>query len=119
MSNETMADRLLMLRTEKGMTRMEVFKLTGISEQLLYKYETGRIVNIPIEKVELLATLYSSTPEYILGWGEEDERDREVTQIVEQLHKDKDLRLLLSKGRKLSKNDLNEVIRIINLINRE
>lgn len=60
------------LREGVGMSQTEAAEHVGISKQLLYKYEKNNITNIPSNVVEKLATLYNTSPSYIMGWSPED-----------------------------------------------
>lgn len=71
-------ERLKRLRINKGYTLEHAGKRVGISKQTLYKYENSIITNIPSDKIELLAGLYDSTPQYIMGWGKEPETKTEA-----------------------------------------
>ena len=36
----------------------------------MYKYENGIVTNIPMDKIETMAKLFSVTPAYLMGWTE-------------------------------------------------
>ena len=65
----SIGERLKALRLKAGLTQEEVGQHVHISKQTLYKYENGIVTNIPADKIELLATIYSVTPAYIMGWA--------------------------------------------------
>lgn len=65
----SIGERLKALRLKSGLTQEEVGRHAHISKQTLYKYENGIVTNIPADKIELLATIYSVTPAYIMGWA--------------------------------------------------
>ena len=71
----TKGDRLRALRENAGLTLEEVAERLSITRQAIYKYEKNIVTNIPSDKIEALAKLYDSTPEYIMGW----EADTEAT----------------------------------------
>ena len=60
--------RLKYLRESVGLGQTEAANRVGISKQTLYKYEKDIITNIPSDIIEGLASLYESTPSYIMGW---------------------------------------------------
>ncbi|WP_276789835.1 LexA family protein [Veillonella magna] len=62
------ANRLRFLRIEKKLSLQEVADFIKVSKVTLSRYETLDIVNIPSDKIELLAKKYSVTPAYIMGW---------------------------------------------------
>lgn len=61
-------DRIRQLREEKGITQEELGKLLSTTRQTISKYEKGVVTNIPSDRVEALARILDTTPEYILGW---------------------------------------------------
>lgn len=76
------------------MTQVALADKIGEKKQTLYKYETNIVTNIPIEKIELIASALCTTPAYIMGWNEntpalteKDERDiaRDVERIMGNL----------------------------------
>ena len=66
----TKGERIKRLREEKKLTQEEMAKLLKTTKQTISKYEKGVITNIPSDRVEAIAKLLNSTPEYILGWNE-------------------------------------------------
>lgn len=77
MSN-TIGDRLKQLREERGLTQTEVASKIGVTKQSLYKYENGIIENIPVDKIEALATYYDVSPSLIMGWSENLRKARNI-----------------------------------------
>lgn len=63
-----MGARIKVLRTELGMTQTQLAEKINSTKQTIYKYETGVITNIPLDKVKLIATALDTTPEYLAGW---------------------------------------------------
>ena len=53
------------------MTLDDVAKYLGINRQAVYKYEQGIVTNIPLDKIEKMAVLFGTTPDYIAGWSED------------------------------------------------
>ena len=63
--------RIKELREAKNLTQEELAKLLNTKRQTISKYEKGIVTNIPSDRIEELAKILDSTPEYILGWEEE------------------------------------------------
>lgn len=64
-------DRIRELRIQHDMTLDDVAKYLGINRQAVYKYEQGIVTNIPLDKIEKMAVLFDTTPDYIAGWSDE------------------------------------------------
>lgn len=73
---DTIGDKLKKLRIDKDYTQEYVGNLVGISKQTLYKYENGIVTNIPSDKIEALAKVFGVTPEYLMGWGNQQEKEQ-------------------------------------------
>lgn len=65
------------LRTEQGMTLEELGKRVGVGKSTVRKWENGLIGNMRRDKVVKVAEALSTTPAYLLGW--EDKEDKNVT----------------------------------------
>lgn len=66
-----LSNKLKELRKAKKMTLEELAEKIGTSRQTIHRYETGKIANIPPEKVEALASALDTTPSALMGWGED------------------------------------------------
>lgn len=62
------ANRLRNKRLEANLSLQEVANQIGVSKVTLSRYETLDIVNIPSDKIELLAKVYHTSPSYLMGW---------------------------------------------------
>ena len=65
-----LATRLRELRRERGLTLDALAEMVGTSKQTIQRYETGKISNIPPDKVESLANALGTTPAELMGWGD-------------------------------------------------
>lgn len=63
-------DNIRTLRIHRGLSQTELAEAIGESKQLLYKYESGVVSNIPIAKIEAIARVLNCTPESLVGWNE-------------------------------------------------
>ena len=64
----TKGDRIKNLRIAKGITQIEFAKRLDTTKQTISKYEKGIVTNIPSDRIEDMARILDTTPEYILGW---------------------------------------------------
>lgn len=70
MSKPVLAQRLRLLRREKGLTQMEIAQLINISNTTLSQYESNK--RMPgFEVLCQLADIYGSTTDYLLGITEQ------------------------------------------------
>ncbi len=64
----TIGDKIKALREGKNLTQEEVAVAVDTTPQNIYKYEKGIISNIPLAKIEKLASLFGVTPWELAGW---------------------------------------------------
>lgn len=81
----TKGERIKYLREAKGMTQDELAAKLGTIRQTIYKYEKNIVTNIPSDRVEALAKILETTPEYILGWDEKLKPTPSNTRIENQV----------------------------------
>lgn len=70
-------ERIRELRKLKGISQEEMAKLLKTTKQTISKYENGVVSNIPSDRIEAMAVLLDTTPEYILGWDKSPEEQAE------------------------------------------
>lgn len=58
-------------RIRNGLSQEDVAKAISSTKQAVYKYENGIVTNIPMDKIEVMAQLFSVTPSYLMGWDDE------------------------------------------------
>ncbi len=67
----TIGERIKALREASNMSQDELGKRCGTTKQTIYKYETGTITNIPLNRLEKIAQALGVTAAYIMGWSED------------------------------------------------
>lgn len=100
-------NRLKKLRHKNNLTLEELGQRTNISRQNLHKYEQGIILNIPKDKIEIIAKELNISPSYLYGW-ETNSKDinPEVLEIAKALTENKDLKNLFIQVKNSSKKDI-------------
>lgn len=94
---EGMAKRIKALRQEKGLTLEQVADVVGVGKSTVRKWETGMIANMRRDKIADLAKALGTTPAYLMGWKEDEEK------------KDSPTELQLSEGEKMLLDLFNRV----------
>lgn len=75
MSTKRLSDiavRIKEQRIKLGYSYNDLANLTGMSKSSLQRYETGGIANFPLDKLDVLSMALETTPDYLLGWGNDD-----------------------------------------------
>ena len=118
----TFGERVKERRIELGWTQEELAEKMGYkSKSSINKIELG-INDVTQSKIIKFAEVMNTSVEYLMGWdeavptnGQEPEYylDEEAREIVELMHKDPQYRTLFSASRKLSKEDLQIIMSMI------
>ena len=66
-------EKLKRLRTNLGLSQVEVAEKAKITKQTLYKYENNIVTNIPLDNIETLAKILGVSPGYIMGWEDHEQ----------------------------------------------
>lgn len=112
-------DRIKYLREAKNLTQEELAKLLNTKRQTIHKYEKGIVTNIPSDRIEALARILDTTPEYILGWEpmtqEEQKNSDTIADITNKLFTDKDFLSIVEIISKLDKDQRSRAKEILTL----
>ena len=123
----TIGDRIMALRTRRGMTQTELAEAVGETKQTIYKYEHGIVTNIPISKVEAIAKALRCPPSALTGWDEEsspetmseDEYDEELREVLEEMKNRPDLRMLFRLAKGAKAQDVRAAVKVIEALREE
>ena len=102
-------DRLRQLREQKGLTQEELARLLETKRQTISKYEKGIVTNIPSDRIEAMAHILDTTPEYILGW------DTEETPATDAGISEKQ-RMLIDFAKTVPDNQVDMILRVMRSI---
>ena len=107
--SEGMAQRIKQLRQDRGLTLEQVAEVVGVGKSTVRKWETGMIANMRRDKIADLAKALGTTPAYLLGWKEEeDKKDSPNDLPITEGEK-----MLLSLFRKIPESDQEMVLQMI------
>ena len=104
----TKGERIRNLRLAKDITQIELANRLNTTKQTISKYEKGIVTNIPSDRVEEMARILDTTPEYILGW--EVEEKEKSTVIDDGLSKD--LKELIDHLRTLPEDKIQMLLQV-------
>ena len=107
------SERLKKLRQDKNMTMDEVANLMSTTRQNIYKYEHGKIGNMPLSRIEDYARVFHVSPSYIMGWDEE--KQNSLIDMWDRLNDEGKNKLLdyaddLVQSKKYTERDLSKVV---------
>jgi len=109
----TKGDRIRKLRIEKKITQEEMASRLNTTKQTISKYEKGIVTNIPSDRIEAMAKLLGTTPEYILGWEKIQKNNNAIVGIVGRLRTDDEFLSLVETLNNLDKEKIAGVQQMI------
>lgn len=66
----SIGSRIKAARELKGLTQEELGTSCGTTKQTIFKYETGLVTNIPLDRLEKIADVLDVSPSYLMGWDD-------------------------------------------------
>ena len=114
----TKGQRIKYLRESKKMTQSELAERLKTTKQTISKYEKDIVTNIPSDRIEALATILNSTPEYILGWEKVQQKNDAITDIILRLRTDEDFMDIVENLNKLDKDQLSGIKHLLVAFNK-
>ena len=94
-------------REELGISQTDLAEAIGIKKQLLWKYESGTVKNIPLPRVEAIAKALHCTTAYITGWGE-----KETPTVVSGGQEENEETIILSNLSEIQRELIKDVIKL-------
>ena len=89
-------EKLKLEREKQGYTLNELSELTGLHRITLHDYETGKIKNIPSDKILLLSKIYKKDPNYFLL-----DNDKNIKSHNENIHNIENINAIMLVNKQL------------------
>lgn len=64
----TKGEKIKAAREAQKMTQEELGRICGTTKQSIFKYETGVVTNIPLDRLEKIAEALDISPAFLMGW---------------------------------------------------
>ena len=110
-----LGERIKESRLLKGMTQEELGAYLGVGKSTINKYEMGKI-KVPSDNIEIIAKALGVSPSYLMGWGEEDEKDEELSSLISSF--DEETKKFVLAFAKLSPEARKGVLTILDLVHK-
>lgn len=94
----TIGEKIKYLRISKNLTQQDLATITNTTKQTIWKYETGKVTNIPLDRITALAAALDTTEGELTGWEKKPDIKSErqaLISIIDTLSDD-EVHLLLS-----------------------
>jgi transcriptional regulator with XRE-family HTH domain len=109
----TKGQRIKELRERRQMTQEELAKKLNTTKQTISKYEKDIVTNIPSDRIEELSVVLNSTPEYIMGWEQVQQKNTKLTDLTARIRTDRDFASLVEGLSKLDTVQLASVKQVV------
>jgi transcriptional regulator with XRE-family HTH domain len=116
-----LSTRLKGLRATKQISQADLSNILGVTQQAVGKWERDKTTP-DYETLKKIASFFNVTTDYLLGNDTPSPSyydDPEVAEMANRLKDDPDMKILFDASKKLSKNDLQFVIDMVNRMKRE
>ena len=80
-------ERIKERRKQLNMSADELDEKLGVSRSTIFRYKKGDIDKVPVEYIDKLAKVLSTTPAYLMGWEENLETDTDFILILMKIFK--------------------------------
>ena len=74
-------DKIKLLREREKMSQADLGARLGVKRAAINKYKKGTVENIPFRNLEKIADIFNVTPQYLVGWADE-QKDMDLETIV-------------------------------------
>ena len=68
----TIGEKIKQLRIKNKLSQEALATALNTTKQAIYKYESGIVTNIPMDKITILAYILGTTPAFLMGWDEKE-----------------------------------------------
>lgn len=106
-------DRIKIRRKHLKMSADELGRRLGKDRSTIYRYEKGDIENMPLDILEPIAVALETTPQYLMGWEQEQKKNDTLSDIVIRMQTDD---VFLSAVKSLYKLDQKKLSSILTLL---
>lgn len=70
----TVGSRIKEAREAKGLTQEELGRAVKTTKQTIFKYESGIVTNIPLDRLEQIAAVLSVSAAFLMGWETKEDK---------------------------------------------
>lgn len=88
----TVGKRIKQRRKELRLSADELAEKLHRNRATIYRYENSNIERIPAEIIKPLAEILQVSPEYLMGWNEEDEKNG-IDKLIKDIEKDNNIKI--------------------------
>lgn len=91
----SIGERIKERRKALKMSVDELARRLGKNRATIYRYENGEIENLPLDVLEPIAKALNTTPAFLMGWQEEQQKNSALADIVLRARQDNEFMSVL------------------------
>ena len=103
-------------RKELGMSAEKLGELLGKNRATIFRYENGYIENLPLEIIEPIAKALRTTPQYLMGWEEEQQKNDFIAEAVLKMRSNSTFMTAVENLYKLDDDKLESINQMLNTL---
>ena len=109
----TIGDRIKVRRKQLRMSADELGRRLGKDRSTIYRYEKGDIENLPLDILEPIAVALDTTPQYLMGWEQEQKKNDTISDVVIRMQTDEKFRSAVESLYKLDDKKLSGILTLL------
>lgn len=87
----------------------------GKDRSTIYRYEKGDIENLPLDILEPIAKILQTTPQYLMGWEEVQQKNSTLVDLTIRMRTDDEFASVVKGISQLSPEQLSSVKQVVDL----
>jgi transcriptional regulator with XRE-family HTH domain len=112
----TVGQRIKQRRKELKMSADELGKRLGVNRSTVFRYESGFIEKLPIDILQPIADALDTTPQYLMGWEEEQKKNDIQADIILKMRSDSTFMSVVESLYKLDSDKLESINQMLNTL---
>lgn len=109
----TIGERIKKRRKELKISADELGRRIGKDRATVFRYEKGEIVNLPIDILEPIASALLTTPQYLMGWEEVQQKNETLAGLVVRMRTDSEFFEAVKKINALDPEKLSSLLALL------
>ena len=111
----TIGQRIKERRKALKMSADEMGAKLGKDRSTIYRYEKGDIENLPLDILEPIAEILQTTPQYLMGWQEIQQKNSTLVDLTIRMRTDDEFASIVESLSKLNPAQLASVKQVVNV----
>ena len=108
--------RIKKRRKELGLSAERLGEMLGKNRATIFRYESGYIENLPLDILEPIAKALRTTPAYLMGWEEIEQKNDLIAEVVLKMRTDATFMSAVEKLYKLDQDKLQSIDQMLNTL---